>query len=66
MKGKADCHRYSNKAAETYDTMVWDHDILYKSGEPCSHLGCLNHRKSHCEGCGRKGGEGRILKRSIK
>lgn len=27
-----------------------------KDGEPCRHVGCLNHRSHPCEGCGRVGG----------
>lgn len=28
----------------------------YSDGEPCSHVGCLNHVSHPCEGCGRIGG----------
>ena len=27
--------------------------ILYKDGEPCSHLGCQSHQTHPCEECGR-------------
>lgn len=27
-----------------------------KRGEPCKHVGCLNHISHPCEGCGRIGG----------
>jgi len=28
----------------------------YKDGEPCKHIGCLNHVSHPCEGCGRIAG----------
>lgn len=27
-----------------------------KDGQPCGHVGCLNHQSHKCEGCGRIGG----------
>jgi hypothetical protein len=27
--------------------------IVHKDGEPCEHVGCLNHVTHLCEGCGR-------------
>lgn len=37
-----------------------DLKIWVRSGEPCSHKSCLNHVKTRCEGCNRKGGNGTI------
>lgn len=37
-------------------------DILIKSGEPCSHPGCLSHVSHPCEGCLRIAGLGHVLK----
>lgn len=64
LKGDIDCHVPSEKFRDGFDNMVWDSDIAYKSGEPCNHKGCLNHITHPCEGCGRVGGEGIILKRN--
>lgn len=66
LKGGANCHIYSKKGRKHYKEMVWDSDILFKSGEPCDHPGCLNHITHPCEGCGRVAGEGNILKQSFE
>jgi predicted Fe-S protein YdhL (DUF1289 family) len=42
---------------------VHEHKIKYKSGEPCLHRGCMNHRTHPCEGCGRKRAEGYVLEK---
>jgi hypothetical protein len=31
---------------------------ILKEGEPCNHIGCLNHVSHPCEGCGRIQGRG--------
>jgi len=30
---------------------------ILKEGEPCIHMGCLNHVSHPCEGCGRIAGK---------
>lgn len=35
--------------------------VLVKSGDPCSHKGCLHHVLTPCEGCGRIAGVGDII-----
>ena len=65
MKGNSSTHIFTDKGRDNYDKMIWDSDILYKSGEPCSHKGCLNHITKPCEVCGRRGGEGNILKEGL-
>ena len=62
-KGNANCHIFTDKGRDNYDNMNWGSDILYKSGEPCKHKGCLNHRTHPCEGCGRVGGVGEVIKK---
>lgn len=32
--------------------------VKLKSGEPCTHKGCLNHVSHPCEVCGRVAGQG--------
>ena len=65
LKGGASCHIYSEEGRRRHESMVWDSDILYKSGEPCTHKGCLSHITHPCEVCGRRGGEGKILKEKV-
>jgi len=36
--------------------------ILYKDGEPCTHLGCSGHTKHPCEVCGRFNAIGDVFK----
>jgi len=33
----------------------------YKEGEPCEHIGCLNHKTHPCENCGRINGSNTFL-----
>ena len=35
-------------------------NIIWKSGQPCNHKGCLYHVTKPCEGCGRIGGKGDV------
>lgn len=34
---------------------------IYKDGEPCDHIGCLNHVSHPCEGCGRIAGQNNLM-----
>lgn len=35
--------------------------IVFRDGEPCNHVGCMNHVSHPCEGCGRKNAAGNVI-----
>ena len=63
-------YRWPDRALHMIGILLWDcfrpaiagrpgplpSRLGLRDGEPCSHVGCLNHRTHPCEGCGRIGG----------